>query len=64
MSNFSDQERYALYLINNLRADEHTVTRTEVEAVVDTTALQSLENRGDVHFDESGNLTYAPYPRR
>lgn len=61
---FTDQEQTALYLINNLRAGEHTVTRTEVEAVVDKTVLQLLETRGDVNFDESGKLTYAPYPRR
>jgi len=61
---FTTNEQEVLYLINNLRADNHVPTRAEIEQVVDAQSLQSLESRGDVCFDENGVLTYAPYPRR
>lgn len=64
MNTFTNPEQTVLYQIDNLRSDDHTLTRAEVETAVDVAALQALVDKADVAFDASGNLTYAPYPRR
>ena len=64
MNTFTAPEQTVLYQIDNLRSDEHTPTRAEVEATADVATLQQLVDKCDVAFDASGNLAYAPYPRR
>jgi len=65
MRDFTLREQTVLYQIDDLRADMHEPTKAEVEAaMVDPQVLQTLVDRADVAFDTSGNLVYAPYPRR
>jgi hypothetical protein len=64
MNAFTAPEQTVLYQIANLRSDDHTLTRADVEAAVDVTTLQSLVDKCDVAFDPVGNLVYAPHPRR
>jgi hypothetical protein len=64
MNFFTSPQETVLFHINKLRENDHTPTRAEIEEVVDKAVLIAMEYRGDVAFDTSGNLTYAPYPRR
>jgi len=64
MNTFTAPEQTVLYQIDNLRSDDHTPTQAEIEAAVDVVALRTLVGNADVAFDVSGNLVYAPYPRR
>jgi len=64
MNFFTSPQETVLFHINELRENDHTPTRAEIEEKVDTAVLVAMEYRGDVAFDGNGNLAYAPCPRR
>jgi hypothetical protein len=64
MNTFTQAEQTVLYQIDSLRSDGRTITKEDIEAVVDIQVLRELIDNADVCFDAAGNLTYAPYPRR